>query len=237
MKTQRFIAAFDFHGDNHDPDSYAAFKKFTAYFKPDIRINGGDTFDFRPFRSKAGDQERRESVREDMKWGIDFLSWFRPHVTLWGNHDKRIFDATRSDDGKVSDLARECVSKIESVVDGKTYEYDKRTGWHQVGDLKVLHGYAHGKSVGQVTVAAYGKSLMGHVHSLSITPAANLAGDVCYTSGGLCKIDLPYNAATVATLRQANGFAYGFVRHGVTQVFLASKMGDEWIMPTEFKSL
>lgn len=83
---KKFIIAFDNHGDMIDADSERVFFKFMADWKPDIRIHGGDCFDFRPLRRKADDEERRESLRLDWDMGLDFFERLRPQHYLLGNH-------------------------------------------------------------------------------------------------------------------------------------------------------
>lgn len=69
----RFIAGFDVHGDKQNKAACEVFFKFAKDWKADIRVMGGDLFDFRPIRRKASEDEKRESMREDFEAGIGFL--------------------------------------------------------------------------------------------------------------------------------------------------------------------
>ena len=82
----RFIAGFDVHGDKQSKAACEVFFKFAKDWKADIRVMGGDLFDFRPLRRKASEDERRESMREDFEAGIGFLKRMRPTHYALGNH-------------------------------------------------------------------------------------------------------------------------------------------------------
>ena len=66
MSFVRFQAGFDIHGDMQDPAVNEVFFKFAEIWKPKIRICGGDLFDLRPLRKGASEDERRESIRDDV---------------------------------------------------------------------------------------------------------------------------------------------------------------------------
>lgn len=51
----RFIAGFDFHGDKQNKAACEVFFRFMKDWKPEIRVMGGDLFDFRPLRRKASE--------------------------------------------------------------------------------------------------------------------------------------------------------------------------------------
>ena len=74
----RFIAGFDVHGDKQNKAACEVFFRFMKDWKPEIRVMGGDLFDFRPLRRKASEEEKRESMREDFEAGMGFLKRMRP---------------------------------------------------------------------------------------------------------------------------------------------------------------
>lgn len=82
----RFIAGFDVHGDKQNKVACEVFFRFMKDWKPEIRVMGGDLFDFRPLRRKASEEEKRESMREDFEAGMGFLKRMRPTHYLRGNH-------------------------------------------------------------------------------------------------------------------------------------------------------
>jgi len=73
-----------------------AFWAFMSVWKPEIRVAGGDHFDFRHLRAKAGEGERYESGQLDFQHGLDFLRKFKPTHVAWGNHDDRAWQLLSS---------------------------------------------------------------------------------------------------------------------------------------------
>jgi predicted MPP superfamily phosphohydrolase len=109
-----FIFATDLHGDHQDHASVEALLKFCDIFNPDVRIFGGDLFDFRNIRRGAGVAEKQDSMSADVEAGMEFLSKFKPNVFLLGNHDKRLWDtANFSEHGMISDAAKMGIKDIE----------------------------------------------------------------------------------------------------------------------------
>ena len=83
MKYRKFVAGFDLHGDMQDKEAVKKILDFTfKIFKPEVRIFGGDLFDFRCIRKGAGKAEQAESLMDDVAMGMDFLKEFRPHIYL-----------------------------------------------------------------------------------------------------------------------------------------------------------
>lgn len=238
VKPQRFVVAFDNHGDKADPSSVTAFHEFVKSFKPSIRIHGGDCFNLACLRKNASEGEKREKLQDDIDAGHIFLRAFKPTVFLRGNHDERLWDAADCDDGKLANFAATLILDIKETLgrDCIILPYCKRKGVHHLGKLKVIHGYHTGIYAARHAAAAYGNVLMGHVHAedhQSIAHIDGLAGD---TSGALCQLDQPYNRAHVNTLRQSNGWAYGFLfRSGDYLLMKARKVAGRWIVPEGFR--
>ena len=101
-----FVFASDLHGDMQDHDAVAALIKFTDEFNPDVRIFGGDLFDFSPLMRNADPADKRESMEADVEAGMSFLKTWQPHYFLLGNHDDRLWQtAERHSIGIVRDTA------------------------------------------------------------------------------------------------------------------------------------
>lgn len=64
-KPIRFVFASDSHGDMNDPEALDALWEFCKDYKPEVRVAGGDHFDFRSLRRGVGtsDAESGESSR------------------------------------------------------------------------------------------------------------------------------------------------------------------------------
>jgi len=238
-KPTRYIAAFDSHGCHADPPTMRAFWAFLALWKPEIRVAGGDHFDFSHLRTKASEGERYESGQQDFQWGLDFLRRFKPSHVAWGNHDARAWQLLDCPNANVRVQAERMIEEMEDAV--KTAKvvipYDKRQ-FIQIGNLKVIHGFSHGENAVRRAAAVYGRVLHGHIHRAESVRIDGIDVREAFSSGCLCKVDLKYNSRSLGTLRHENGWAYGeILPSGHTTVHLARRVGGVWHLPTEFRSI
>ncbi len=235
---KKFIVAFDVHGDNQHKPSVEVFHKFTNIWKPNIRIMGGDLWDFRPLRRKANEDERRESLKADFEAGITFLTDFAPDFFIRGNHDERLWELAALDKGVESDYALQGIAEITDTLDDidcKMLPYHKRDGILKIGHLKILHGFHSGIYASRQTALIYGSCLFGHIHTIDEHAIPGLERRVARCCGALCELDLDYNARQTMTLRQAHGFAYGVLNEktGDYRVWQAEEINGQWILPTD----
>ena len=86
-----FVFASDLHGDKQNHEAVEALLKFTKEFNPDVRIFGGDLFDFSPLMRSADAAEKNASMEADVESGMEFLQKFEPNYFLLGNHDDRLW--------------------------------------------------------------------------------------------------------------------------------------------------
>jgi hypothetical protein len=236
MKPIRWAACFDSHGDQVDPGALAAFREFVGWWKPTVRIHGGDAWDFRWLRRSCSDEEKAQSVSDDFEAGLDFMSWYKPTVFLWGNHDDRLRRLLDASAGAQRELAGQWIDRIYVALSGvKQYPYCKRNGIHRLGDLAVIHGYGHGIYATKNAATVYGNVLMGHCHSIDMVRVARLDDTYGYNPGCLCSLDMDYTRPNMGTLRHAHGWAYGVVVNGRTVVWQARKHGGVWVLPSEFR--
>ncbi len=235
----RWAIAFDNHGNKAVKHVVETFFSFIDDFKPTIRIHGGDCFNFAALRKGASDQDKREAMADDFDAGIKFIERYKPTVFLRGNHDERLYDATKSDDGKVRDYADSLTKQIKAALAGcPMIEYNKRKGVYQLGDHKVIHGYNCGMYAARHAAAAYGHVLMGHVHTDNEQSVARIEGAKGHSFGCMCELDQDYNRGHLNTLAQCHGWAYGFLYpSGAVQVVHAKQIDGRWILPTDFKEV
>lgn len=234
---KKFVAGFDIHGDKQDVAANNAFFKFCELWRPDIRVCGGDLYDFRPLRSKASEEDRRESLQADFDAGTDWLKRFRPNYFLLGNHDTRLWDVAETANGVVADYANQGIKEILSVTNKMKCEvlpYDRKSGVLTLGHLKIIHGFATGVNAARRTAQCYGSILMGHGHGIqhvSIEGLENRIGRMC---GCLCQLDMDYIRANMGSLIWRHGWAYGVihVETGDYQVWQAESINGNWILPT-----
>jgi predicted phosphodiesterase len=237
---KRWIAVFDNHGDQADERAVAVLWEFMRTWKPEIRIHGGDNFDFRPFRRKASDQERREATGDDFEVGCEFLRLFKPTHFLRGNHDERMWDMAKSDDGPIADYAQRTIKDIQTCLpaDCQIYPYDKRSGVARIGRMHVVHGYSAGVYATRLLAQVYGAAIMGHTHAVDQYSVPRLHREVGRSCGCLCKLDMEYNRGHIQTLRQEHGFAYGILlRDGSFHMWQAMPIHGRWYFPTEIKEV
>lgn len=239
MGWKKFIAGFDPHGDQQDPDACNVFLSFLEQWKPDLRIHGGDNWDFRPIRAGAKEDERRESMREDFNAGKTFLEKMRATHFLCGNHDWRMWKLADSGCGPAADLAMEGIEKINALMDYlhcQLLPYDKRKGVLRLGDTLFLHGMRAGENAVRRTVQDYGgfSISMGHIHAVDFVSLPGLDRPrIGMANGCLCLYDMPYNSASPGTMRYENAFSYGVYNDEECISWQARKRNGKWFLPSD----
>jgi predicted phosphodiesterase len=239
-KPKRFIVVSDNHGSHIDAKAQAAFFDFAKAWRADLRIHAGDCFDVAAWRKGASEDERRQSLADDIDAGCDFLSRLRPTHWLRGNHDERLWDALAGDVGDKKDLA---LAKItgpisKSIGNARVFPYCKRAGVLRLGHLKVIHGYHSGVQAARMAAQVYGSVLMGHVHAIDHYSIPGLERRIGRSIGAMCHLDAQYNRAQTGTLRQQHGWGYGFILgNGEYVYYQAEKNESGWYLPTEFRRI
>lgn len=246
------MAGYDLHGDMQNREVVKKFFEFSKAFfgrgsETDVKIMGGDLFDFRGLRKKADKAEQAESLSDDVACGIEFLSkWMEgkgQKVWLRGNHCQRLWDVAESEsDGLKRDAARKGVEELDDLCKEyriQTYPYSKRTGLHREGKLCFLHGYAAGVYALRKTLQSYGENIiMGHTHTIQSISVEGLTPKQGWVAGCLCQLDYEYNRSMLGTLNHENGWAYGLIfDDGNFAVYQARQIAGKWILPTEFKEI
>lgn len=242
MSWTKFVVGFDLHGDMQDGEAVGKFFKFLDLWKPHIKVFGGDLIDFRPLRRGASEDERRESMGEDVRMGLEFLTKFSPQYFLEGNHDFRARDLAANGSGVAADYAQRLCQDVDTLCESqgtKVLPYHKRFGVLQLGHLKILHGFHGGVYAARQTALVYGASLFGHVHTVDEHPIPGLERRVARCCGCLCRTDMDYNSRQPNTLRQSNGWAFGVLNEatGIYHSWQAEKIGDTWLIPSDIVEL
>lgn len=234
----RWVFLSDTHGDHIESGVYRIFREWMKSWKPTIRIAGGDHFDFRWLRSRASDNEKAEEIQSDITAGLELLRDYKPTVFLMGNHDDRLNRAKESYIGAVKGLGIHIQEEIDDALDKncRVLPYDKRDGVYKLGDVSFIHGFGSGLASLRRSGLVYGRVVQGHLHSVENVPVERHERGFALSAGCMCKLDLDYNAAFLATLRQQHGWAYGIVRpNGKTTVWQAYENGGAWILPSEMQ--
>lgn len=238
----RFIFASDNHGDMADASAITACTSFINDWRPTIRVHGGDCFDFRPLRRKASEEEKQELMRADFDSGMEFMNMLKPNYFLRGNHDERLWDLAKANKGILSEYAGSLIGEITKTLKKHhtvMLPYDKRDGVLEIGKLRCIHGYAHGVNAARRSALAYGSVLMGHAHSIQSSSIEGLDNRVGRIVGCLCRLDMEYSRATMASLVHRHGFAYGVISRstGAYFVFQAEEINKVWMIPSDIKAL
>ncbi len=235
---QKFVVGFDIHGDMQSGSANRAFFKFIEMWKPDIRVCGGDLWDFVSLRSKASDEERRQSVRDDYKAGTRWLEQFKATHFLRGNHDERLWDLAKTNNGVAADFAKETIEKINTTIKSlncKMLPYDRRAGVLQLGHLKIVHGFAAGANAARRTAQVYGSCLMGHGHGIQYSSIEGLENRVGRMCGCLCQLNMDYSRAQMGSLIWRHGWPYGVVntRTGDYHVWQAEDVNGKFLVAND----
>jgi len=233
-----WVACGDTHGDMRDIPTLEAFWDFVSYFKPKIRIGLGDHFDFRYLRAKASEGERYESGQMDFQCGLDFLRKYKPTHVCWGNHDDRVWELTRHPNQNIADGAKRMVEEIEDAAKSAKVQVPFSVRHClTIGDLKIVHGFAHSRPAMVQAAMLYGKVLQGDLHTDEHVPAPGLKGRCeLWCVPCMCRLDMPYLKRSMGSLKHCHGWAYGHVHpDGTTTVHIATKHNGRWFLPTEFK--
>ncbi len=238
MRATKWVFASDNHGDMQDEGAVAALKDFIKFFKPEVRIHGGDAYDLRCLRKGAGDDELHEDLERDIDMGGDFLRLLKPTQYLLGNHEVRIIDAINSTNPVMRRLASQVwENEIKPAAGGaKIFPYDKREGVFKLGTLSFIHGYTSGLYAAKKIAEIYGCCVAGHSHASDSFSIPGLEPRTGHISGCLCRLSMQYNRTHLNTLRQSRGFTYGWVwPNGLHRVFHAQEIAGTWLYPTEFR--
>lgn len=233
MKWHKFVVGFDPHGSLQDEKANNAFFKFIKDWRPDIRVAGGDVFDFAQLRGKASQSDKADSMEQDFELGRQWLKRLRPHYFLRGNHDERLWDLSKNAaEGFVRDAATAGTREIEKLcksLDCEILPYDKRHGVLRLGHLKIIHGFHHGVYAARKAAMTYGSVLMGHAHSIQCSSIEGLETRMGRICGCLCKLDPDYCRHQPGTLAWEHGWAYGVVNaDGLYHVWQAQRIGETW---------
>ena len=220
-KVTSFVFGSDLHGDLQHKKSAQAFLKFTEAFDPDVRIFGGDLWDFSSLRAGAKDteDEKGRSLLDDFFQGEQFINRFfdtkKKKVFLAGNHDyKRVEGLLKLQDARLREYGERLIVDMNAVIKRRGVEfrpYDKRLGVYELGNLRMVHGYACGVYATRKHIQTYGNVIHGHTHHQAEFHEPDWDGHSGFGAGCLCQLDHGYNSTHLAALRQSHGWAYGII--------------------------
>lgn len=232
--------ASDLHGALAHKATVKACLDFRENFKPEICVFGGDLFDLRALLRRATDEDRAQSIVEDVEAGMEFLRSYKCDVWLLGNHDYRIYALADSRDAVKAGLASKLIGEIESEcasINTRMIPWGKRHGVYKMGHLTMAHGYASGVGAARKMALCYGNVLFGHNHSIDRVSIETHSHVMGHCVGALCELDLDYNLGQLGALRHAHGWAYGIsdTKTGAFYTCQAQNIDGKWFLPSDFK--
>lgn len=235
-----FIFASDLHGDRQDHDAVEGLLKFTEEFQPDVKIFGGDLFDFSPLMRNADAADKRDSMEADVEAGMQFLKTWQPNYFLLGNHDDRLWQtAQKHSIGIVRDTARMGIKDIEQTCRAykcKMLPYDVDKGVLQLGKIAFVHGYFHGavsatKQHAMTFAPEGGCCIHGHIHSIQTFSAPRRGGASAISAGCLTQTSMEWNRAKVNRLAHEAGWCFGYYSNKSWAAWLVRRFDGEWLWP------
>jgi len=236
-----FIFASDLHGDKQDPDAVKSLLKFTEEFKPDVKIFGGDLFDFSPLMRNADPAEKNASMEADVEAGMDFLKTWEPNYFLLGNHDDRLWQtAEKHSVGIVRDTARMGIKDIQKTcrkIKCKTLPYSVDKGVLELGKFAFVHGYFHGAVSAckqhAITFAPVGGCCVhGHIHSIQNYTTPRHKGGSAISAGCLATTSMEWNRAKVNRLAHEAGWVFGYYSNKAWAAWTVRKFDGEYLWPS-----
>ena len=231
-----FIFASDLHGDKQNHEAVEGLLNFTEEFKPDVKIFGGDLFDFSPLMRKADAAEKNDSMAADVQAGMEFLDRFRPNHFLLGNHDDRLWQtAEKHSLGIIRDTAKMGIRDIQQKcrsIKCKMQPYDVDKGILKLGKIKFCHGYYHGITATKRHAETFGDAgglvVHGHIHSIQMHSIPRQGGCTGISAGCLATTAMDWNRAKVNRLAHECGWAYGYYSNTGWVAHLARKVDGLW---------
>ena len=246
---KRWLAFGDTHGDMVDEAALGSLIKVKKHFKPHLTIHLGDLFDYRALRKGISQTESDayDGLRADTLKGYECLEKTRPDVLLLGNHDHRIYRvAAEHPNGIVREAAEQGINGIEKAakrVKCRVIPYHYQQGIYTVGTLNFLHGYTANLRAVAEHANHYGNGpdssvVIGHLHRVEQSTGKRHGRAHGYSAGCLCMFEeMSYASHRLATSMWQLGWAFGVYDDNNHQVWLATQMGDKWVLPTGVETL
>ena len=246
---KRFLAFGDTHGDMVDEEALDALVRFKKHYRPHLTIHLGDLFDYRALRKgiSQNESDAYDGLRADTLKGYECLEKTKPDVLLLGNHDYRIYRvAEEHPNGIVREAAENGIAGIEKAckrVKCQLIPYNVMTGVYTVGTLNFLHGYSANLRAVAEHANHYGNGpdssvVMGHLHRVEQSTGKRHVRAQGYSAGCLCNFEqMTYASHRMATSMWQVGWSFGVYDDKHHQVWLATKTGDKWMLPTGVEEL
>lgn len=213
---KKIIIASDNHGQMICRETEKKLFEVIKAWKPDIRGHLGDFMNLDPLRLGATEEEKRESMREDVAEGLDFLNRFRPDFITEGNHDWRLKRDLNSGDPFKREWCEDRVAEVAALakkMKTKFLGWGVKCGVYEIAKQKMLHGYANGAMAAtRTTGAKFGPCVHGHNHTGDIfwLDTYDYQGRFAQSCPSMCDNEkMSYQLGQTASFKHVSGFALG----------------------------
>jgi hypothetical protein len=228
----------DSHGNLVSRDREDEAWAFKQDFQPDLMAHGGDWLELTALRSKASEDEKCVSIRDDFDDGVRLIRRFSPQLWLSGNHCDRLFKLREHRIAAFRDLGHvlcQQVLDIAKEIGARYVPYASRQDHPRVGAHLVLHGYGSGIHTLEAHRATYESPvIIGHVHSsLTLVPRSSNQTP-SYSVGALMDFNkVAYDKNTLGGLKRSHGFLFGEYAEGISHFWnVSSRPGEELRPPS-----
>ena len=244
-KWSRFAMLGCTHAKYIDKSALDAFMSFKEAFKPDFTAHLGDAIDMTGLMGKgSGSHGHGDELEPDVDTGLQHLEMIKPNLFMFGNHEFRAEELTKSKSAAVSYASFKICQAIEDKckkIKCRTLPYNGVFQVFDLADMALLHGAVYNEMAARDTaeyVCTNGrrrKAIFAHTHKVAIQPARNLTSAMGYNIGTLsARGAMHYAQNRRATLAWTQGWAWGFYNEKLNQsvVHITSRNHDEvWVQP------
>lgn len=210
---QRIVIVADNHGNAIDRETEKKLFEVVSSFKPHRRIHLGDFLNLNAWREGATPLEKQESLRDDIKEGLEFVERFSPNVLTKGNHDWRLWKKAREGNSDTREYAQEQIDKVETLLrklKTQTYAWGVKQGVYEIAGQRFLHGYSAGITATATMGAKYGRCVHGHNHTGDIIWLPTYDGGFAQSCPSMCDNEqMEYQLGQVNAFKHISGFALG----------------------------
>lgn len=200
MAWKRGLAVSCSHGQYADPASLNEVIRFKKAWNPHVTLHLGDALDFTAFRAGAkGTKDEAAKIELDFAAGTRFLERLEPTHFFMGNHEDRITKLLDHPNAITSYAASKVMGEISDLcrkMHARVVPYDNEEGWVKFGDTRFGHGFMFNEMGIRDHAEAYGKCVIGHLHTPGMAHGRTLDPSVCYCVGWLGRNQMASYAKT-----------------------------------------
>ena len=227
------------HGRHIDRRAKSAVIEFRKAWKPDSMVHLGDFMDTAAFRSNSSEQDRGESIGEDVGMGLDFLAELEATHVLCGNHEDRLYKLQHHPNEIVATCAKSVIKEVEESVKklkAKLYPYIYKQ--HIIlGSAVFTHGTVFSehacRDMAEMWAGVGRTVIFGHTHRAGMANGRTVKDSTGINVGTLAAMEnMDYAKTRRATLGWGGGFAWGEYTNERTVAWVhVNGQSESWRLP------